>query len=102
MMASASSTVLCLNPCAEGSFLQLRRNATKAFTTIHRFTPRMCTTGHTDLKANTAALRQHTVLVAPERDENGTVLWYLRNCLLCGSTLCIEPALEDLLTQVET
>jgi len=62
----------------------------------------MCTAGHIDLKADLAALRHDTVLVAPECDENGTLLWYLRNCLRCGSTICIDPATEAELTHDTT
>jgi hypothetical protein len=62
----------------------------------------MCTIGHADMKSDLAALRQHTVAVAPQCDDDGTVLLYLRNCLRCGSTICIEPAVEAQLTQRET
>lgn len=63
----------------------------------------MCTIGHAALKSDLSALRQHTSAPGiPERDETDTLVWYLRNCLLCGSTICIDPTVEEQLTHVAT
>ena len=55
----------------------------------------MCETGHPKLKASIDLLRQHTTPGGPQHDDDGTVLWFFRHCQLCGSSICIEPEVNE-------
>jgi hypothetical protein len=54
-----------------------------------------CLAGHPDVKTNLHRLRTETVPLGAQLTMDGTVDCYLRNCLLCGSTIGLEVSVAE-------
>lgn len=55
----------------------------------------MCTSDdHNKLKTDPARLANETDVGKPQKDENGVVEFYWRDCPSCASSLAVEPETE--------